>query len=77
MDAGEHCLVHWSYTILFRHGYLRHVPVLAEHAVAVRRRRRREGEAVELAAALDGELAGAAFPRTGEAAAAGGREEEE
>lgn len=59
--------------------WLRHVPVLAEHAVAVRRRRRREVEAVELAAARDGELAGAAFPRTCdcEAAAAGGPKEEE
>jgi hypothetical protein len=31
MDAGKHWLVHWSY-IVVRHGYLRHVPVLAEHA---------------------------------------------
>lgn len=47
--------------------------------MAVRRRRRREVEAVELAAARDGELAGAAFPRTCdcEAAAAGGPKEEE
>jgi hypothetical protein len=50
--------------------------------VTVRRRRRREGEAVELAAALDGEIARAsttfasASPR-GEAEATGGDEEEE
>jgi hypothetical protein len=59
-----------------------YVPVLAKHPVTVRRRRRREGEAVELAAALDGEIARAsttfasASPR-GEAEAAGGDEEEE
>lgn len=45
--------------------------------MAVRWRRRREGEAVERAAPLDGELAGAASRRASEAAAAGGREEEE
>jgi hypothetical protein len=50
--------------------------------MTVRRRRCREGEAVELAAALDGEIARAsttcassASPR-GEAEAAGGQEEE-
>lgn len=45
--------------------------------MAVRWRRRREGEAVERATPLDGELAGAASRRASEAAAAGGREEEE
>lgn len=63
------------------HGHLVK-PVLAEDAVAVRRRPRREAEVVERAAAGDGEVAGAgsAFPRArGEAeqsAAAGGREEQ-